>query len=202
MRPAGRGYRGRMTELGLFPLGIALLPSELLPLHIFEDRYKELIGECLADERGIRPRVSPTTTVSATSGRVRACRRCSRSFEDGRLNILAEGGERFRLDGLTDGRAFQTGLVRPSSTRTILPATPRSTEALRLFERLRELTGSEVDVPEPARRNSRMLSREGRALVGDEARASERALRAATDRARPGSSRGRRAHRTAHPACC
>ena len=36
-----------MVELGLFPLGIVLLPTEQLPLHIFEDRYKELIAECL-----------------------------------------------------------------------------------------------------------------------------------------------------------
>ena len=53
-----------MTELGLFPLGIVLLPGEQLPLHIFEERYKELIGECLdgdgefglvyADDDGIR----------------------------------------------------------------------------------------------------------------------------------------------------
>ena len=39
-----------MDELGLFPLGIVLLPTEHLPLHIFEDRYKELIGECLEGE--------------------------------------------------------------------------------------------------------------------------------------------------------
>ena len=53
-----------MTELGLFPLPLVLLPSEHVPLHIFEERYKELIGECLdddsefglvfADETGIR----------------------------------------------------------------------------------------------------------------------------------------------------
>ena len=40
-----------MSELGLFPLGIVLLPTEQIPLHIFEDRYQELIGECLALER-------------------------------------------------------------------------------------------------------------------------------------------------------
>ena len=53
-----------MSELGLFPLGIVLLPSEQIPLHIFEERYQELIGECLdleqefglvfADDEGLR----------------------------------------------------------------------------------------------------------------------------------------------------
>jgi len=34
----------------LFPLGLVLLPQELVPLHIFEERYKQMIGECLEDE--------------------------------------------------------------------------------------------------------------------------------------------------------
>src|SRR5579875_1847284 len=36
--------------LPLFPLEVVLLPEEILPLHIFEERYKEMIGECLAAE--------------------------------------------------------------------------------------------------------------------------------------------------------
>ena len=36
-----------MEEIGLFPLGIVLLPSERIPLHIFEDRYRELVRHCI-----------------------------------------------------------------------------------------------------------------------------------------------------------
>ena len=53
-----------MPELGLFPLGVVLLPTERVPLHVFEPRFKELIGECLdsggefglvlADDDGLR----------------------------------------------------------------------------------------------------------------------------------------------------
>ena len=53
-----------MDEIGLFPLGLVLLPTEQVPLHIFEPRYRELIDECLeqgtpfglvyADDDGIR----------------------------------------------------------------------------------------------------------------------------------------------------
>ena len=39
-----------MGEIGLFPLELVLLPGERVPLHIFEDRYRELIGECLAED--------------------------------------------------------------------------------------------------------------------------------------------------------
>ena len=40
-----------MEEIGLFPLGLVLLPTEQVPLHIFEPRYRELIGECIEAER-------------------------------------------------------------------------------------------------------------------------------------------------------
>ena len=136
-----------MEELGLFPLGLVLLPTEQLPLHIFEERYKELIGACLendaefglvyADDDGIRDVGTRARIVEVLT-----------QFEDGRLNILVQGGDRFRLDELTDGRPFQTGNVEPVEDSED-PAEPEAVEeALRLFGRLRELTGSEVEVPE------------------------------------------------------
>ena len=135
-----------MEELGLFPLGIVLLPTEQLPLHIFEERYKELIAECLeadgefglvyADDDGLRD----------LGTRARVTEVLTR-FEDGRLNILVEGGERFRLTELTDGRTFNTGLVAPIEDDDDPAEAPAVEEALRLFERLRELTGSDVEAP-------------------------------------------------------
>ena len=42
----------RLTQhFPLFPLGLVALPHEYVPLHIFEDRYRTMMGECLADER-------------------------------------------------------------------------------------------------------------------------------------------------------
>jgi ATP-dependent Lon protease len=38
------------SQLGLFPLGIVVLPGEQVPLHVFEPRYRELVGECLEQE--------------------------------------------------------------------------------------------------------------------------------------------------------
>ena len=45
-----------MPELGLFPLPIVLVPTERIPLHIFEPRYRELIDECVANDTRVRPR--------------------------------------------------------------------------------------------------------------------------------------------------
>jgi Lon protease-like protein len=135
-----------MEELGLFPLGLVLLPTEQLPLHIFEERYKELIDECLendaefglvyADDKGIRD----------VGTRARILEVLTR-FEDGRLNVLVQGGDRFRLDELTEGRSFQTGNVEPVEDRDDPADSEAVEEALSLFGRLRELTGSDVQVP-------------------------------------------------------
>jgi Lon protease-like protein len=136
-----------MEELGLFPLGLVLLPTEQVPLHIFEDRYKELVAECLdadsefglvfADDSGIRDVGTRARIVEVLT-----------RFEDGRLNILVEGGARFRLDALTDGRSFQTGTVEAVEDADDPAESGDVDEALRLFGRLRELTGSDVDVPD------------------------------------------------------
>lgn len=101
-----------MDELGLFPLPIALLPGERVPLHIFEERYRELIAECLdegkefglilADDDGLREIGTRALVVTVLE-----------RFDDGRLNIVVEGGERFRLVGLGVGRSFDTASVEP-----------------------------------------------------------------------------------------
>lgn len=135
-----------MSELGLFPLPLVLLPTERIPLHIFEERYRELIGECLdsdvefgfvyADDHGVRD-VGTRARVTEVLARM----------TDGRMDVLVEGGDRFRLIELTSGRSFHTGEVSPVED-DVDPAAPESIErALGLFDRLRELTGSEVDVP-------------------------------------------------------
>ncbi len=135
-----------MQEIGLFPLGLVLLPSEQVPLHIFEPRYRELIGETLesglpfgivyADDDGLR-QIGTLATVAEVVER----------FADGRLNIIVEGGARFRLLGLTEGRAFVTGRVESVDDQDG-PADPAEIErALLLFARLVELTATDVEAP-------------------------------------------------------
>jgi Lon protease-like protein len=136
-----------MSELGLFPLQLVLLPTERVPLHIFEERYRELIGECLdsgdefglvyADDDGVRD-IGTRARVTEVLARL----------EDGRMDVLVEGGARFRILELTTGRTFHTGVVAPVEDEGDPAGSDAVERALRLFDRLRELTGSEVDVPE------------------------------------------------------
>ncbi len=135
-----------MSELGLFPLGIVLLPTEQIPLHIFEDRYQELIGECLADEREFGLVYAHDDGLSEIGTRAAVTEVLDR-FEDGRMNVVVEGRERFRLLELTEGRSYQTGLVEPVEDDADSADPEDSEQAVELFHKLVELTGAEVEEP-------------------------------------------------------
>jgi Lon protease-like protein len=150
-----------VPELGLFPLGVVLLPTERVPLHIFEPRYKELIGECLesgsefglvlADDDGLRP-VGTRAVVTDVLHR----------FPDGRMNVVVEGGERFRLVRMTSGRSFQTAEVEPLDDDEIEADADARVLALERYSSLAAATGTE---PEDLDADSSALSFEIAARV-------------------------------------
>jgi Lon protease-like protein len=96
----------------LFPLGLVLLPHELVPLHIFEERYKVMIGECLEGESefGIVWLSDEGLKDIGCSARIT---RVLESFDDGRMNILVEGAEPFRLVRRIEDLAYPAGDVEP-----------------------------------------------------------------------------------------
>jgi Lon protease-like protein len=85
-----------VTSFPLFPLGIVLLPEEVVPLHIFEDRYKLMIGECLEQEKefGI---VWLSDSGLREIGCTASITELLETMDDGRMNILVRGEEPFRL---------------------------------------------------------------------------------------------------------
>jgi Lon protease-like protein len=169
-----------VSELGLFPLGIVLLPTEHVPLHIFEERYKELIAECLADEQEFGLVFADGTGIREIGTRAAVVEVLAR-LEDGRMNVLVEGRDRFKLLELTSGRSFRTGDVAPVVDEDD-PAEDRSVErALELFGRLRELTGSDVEVPSDA---SPQLSFEVAARVELAVEAKQELLQETSERVR------------------
>jgi Lon protease-like protein len=80
----------------LFPLGLVLLPEEVVPLHIFEDRYKQMIGECLEEnsEFGIVWLSDDGLKEIGCTARIA---QLLEEMEDGRMNILVRGSTPFRL---------------------------------------------------------------------------------------------------------
>jgi Lon protease-like protein len=92
----------------LFPLGLVLLPQELVPLHIFEERYKLMIGECLENdgEFGILWLSDDGLRDVGCSARIV---RLVDTTEDGRMDILVEGAQPFRLLRRIDDMAYPAG---------------------------------------------------------------------------------------------
>src|SRR4051794_16473995 len=86
----------RLPDLPVFPLPLVLLPGELLPLHIFEPRYRDLVARCLAGPE-------PFCVVLEDDDGVREVGCLARDLTvlerlaDGRLNIVVSGGEPVRL---------------------------------------------------------------------------------------------------------
>jgi Lon protease-like protein len=99
-----------VRDFPLFPLGIVALPSELIPLHIFEDRYKTMIGRCIEEESefgivwmaedGLRP-VGCACEIAEVLERM----------EDGRINLIARGTRPFRLESRQDTLPYPAGTV-------------------------------------------------------------------------------------------
>ena len=87
---------GRSPEFPLFPLGMVALPGELIPLHIFEERYKTMIDECIGAERefGI---VWLSDDGLREVGCACAIDRVLERMEDGRMNLIVRGTRPFRV---------------------------------------------------------------------------------------------------------
>ena len=99
-----------VRDFPLFPLGLVALPSELVPLHIFEERYKTMIGRCLDEgsefgivwmsEDGLRP-IGCACEIAEVLERM----------EDGRINLIARGTRPFRIESRQDGLDYPAGTV-------------------------------------------------------------------------------------------
>jgi uncharacterized protein len=110
-----------MSEmLPLFPLGTVLYPGLLLPLHIFEERYRQLVRDLLANSEGPRfgvvaIREGRETGVSGVSALYpvgcTAVLRQVQKYPDGRYDIVTVGVQRFRLLALDDSQPYLQGEV-------------------------------------------------------------------------------------------
>lgn len=99
-----------MSLLPLFPLDVVLFPGAPLPLHIFEPRYKELIGECLTQKIPfglVRSKENALAEVGCSAVIVQV----SKKYDDGRIDIVTQGKQRFAIERLDQERSFLRGEV-------------------------------------------------------------------------------------------
>jgi Lon protease-like protein len=133
-----------MDEIGLFPLNLVLVPGEQAPLHIFEPRYRELIGECLdfgndfglvlEDDEGLREVGTRCNVVEVID-----------RFDDGRLNVVVEATERFQLLELTDGRTYRTAEVESLPDESDTPSEDEVEDVLAAYARVVAAAEAELD---------------------------------------------------------
>ena len=135
--------------LPLFPLGAVLLPGSRLPLHIFEDRYKEMIGAAidgesefgivLAKDEGIA-RVGCTAVVEEVV----------RRYPDGRMDIVALGQSRFEIESLNQDKGYLRAEVKYFEDEPVAAEPPSRLirQARRVFDRLRRAQ-PDREIPEP-----------------------------------------------------
>jgi Lon protease-like protein len=136
-----------VAEIGLFPLGVVLLPTERVPLHIFEPRYRELVEECLENDGEFGLVYADDDGIREVGTRARVTDVLER-FDDGRLNIVVEGGERFRVEEVTRGRSFMTAEVVGVDDEASEIEGELAVRAIGSFRALAALAGAEAPDPD------------------------------------------------------
>ena len=96
--------------ISLFPLGLVLLPGQVLPLHIFEERYKLMIRECIENNQqfGI---VLYDGGKLYSAGCTAAIQEITKEYDDGRMDIVCVGRKRFIIKELIEDRPYMEGKV-------------------------------------------------------------------------------------------
>src|ERR687888_420393 len=136
-----------VRDFPLFPLGIVALPHEIVPLHIFEERYRTMIGECLergsefgivwAADDGLRP-IGCAVEIAEVLERM----------EDGRMNILTRGTRPFRIVDEQDDFPYPAGVVEFLEDKDEQPDDPTAQAAHEAYNVLVEQATDKAVDPE------------------------------------------------------
>ncbi len=129
----------------LFPLDVVLFPSTPLPLHIFEPRYKEMIAECLAQNRTfgvVRALEQGLADVGCTAEIVTIVK----EYPDGQLDLVAEGRNRFEIVGVNQDRSFLQAEVLMIEDEPGAPPQEDTSRAVQLHSELLAIAGAKQDL--------------------------------------------------------
>src|ERR1700719_3622964 len=100
----------RPTRIPLFPLDVVLLPGAALPLHIFEPRYKKMIGRCIVQKIEFGMIYATGQNVAAIGCTAEVVQKL-KQYPDGRMDILTRGRAPFRLLQLLQEETYHEGVV-------------------------------------------------------------------------------------------
>jgi Lon protease-like protein len=139
-----------VRDFPLFPLGLVALPSELIPLHIFEERYKTMIGRCRSEpsEFGI---VWMAEDGLRQIGCACEIAEVLEELDDGRINLVARGTRPFRIEARQDELPYPAGTVEFLADRDEEPDADAASEAREAYaELVRQATDRTPDDAELA----------------------------------------------------
>lgn len=136
-------------DLPIFPLELVLVPGEPLPLHIFEQRYQEMVAWCeehdepfvlvYSDDDGMRE-IGCTAEITEVL----------EHFPDGRSNIVTVGGVVVRIDRIHDEHSYRSAIVDPVTDTPADAPLDAQEAAIAIYARLAgELDGAAPEAPEP-----------------------------------------------------
>ncbi len=146
--------------LPIFPLELVLLPGVPLPLHIFEPRYKEMIAECLEQKKPFGV-VRASSDGVADIGCTAEIMSVTKKYDDGRMDILTRGVERFEVIQVNEDREFlqaEISVVQDEDEdEPGKSAEQMVTQAVRLHAEIAKLAGTEPSGPDEHARNLSFL---------------------------------------------
>ena len=135
--------------LPIFPLELVLLPGVPLPLHIFEPRYKEMIAECLEQKKPFGV-VRASSDGVADIGCTAEIMSVTKKYDDGRMDILTRGVERFEVIQVNEDREFLQAEISvvQDEDEPEKPSSEMVAQAVRLHAEIAKLAGTEPSGPD------------------------------------------------------
>ena len=133
--------------LALFPLEVVLFPGAPLPLHIFEPRYKEMMRDLLESREPfgvVRSTESGIEQVGCTAEIVAV----AKQYEDGRMDIVTEGRQRFEIMQMDMGKTYLRAEVLFIADEPERPPQEESERLLEMHKEMLELLGASAEVPD------------------------------------------------------
>ena len=131
-----------MSLLPLFPLDAVLLPGVPLPLHVFEPRYKEMVAECLEEKKPfgvVRATKEGVADIGCTAEIVAV----TKKYDDGRMDILTRGVDRFEVLQVNQERSFLQAEILVVEDEPGAPGAEVVAQAQQLHAEIAKLAGAE-----------------------------------------------------------
>ena len=138
----------RPNRIPLFPLDVVLLPGAELPLHIFEPRYKLMIGRCLEEKLEFGMILASNQSIAAVGCTAEIVRKI-RDYPDGRMDILTIGRAVFHLAELFDQKEYYEGVVEYVSDDPYVRNAEQQKQLTQLFDQFRALLSEKPWTDDP-----------------------------------------------------